>query len=295
MSHAEAFQYFSKIVYDHAGIALEPDKLYLVETRLASICRDEHCENITDLFKKWKAAPPVDYTRKVVEAMTTNETWWFRDGELFEALKTNVWPKLMARAPSNINKTISMWCAASSTGQEIYSLRMTWETFVAAHPGWKLRILATDIDNQALARAREGKYSQLEVGRGVPAMTLISSFEQVGADWKIHDRYKQDIEWRQVNLMNGIPEFRAFDIVLCRNVMIYFDLGGKKRVLGHIRNALRDDGALFLGGSESLYAVTDTWERVGIGKTFGYGTAATRALLETKTATPASALLTTNK
>lgn len=267
MKHAAAFAYFADIIKRGSGITLGEDKLYLVETRLADMCREKSCKDISELHRKLGAIPSRDDTRQIIEAITTNETWWFRDNELFVALKTLIWPALLKRGISQIR----MWCAASSTGQEPYTLKMTWEAAPLVNTKATLHLTGTDIDTKALQRCKEGIYSQLEIGRGLPTMELISHFDQHEGKWKIKENLKRNIEWKQLNLMEGPPAVGMYDIVLCRNVLIYFDAEGKERVLSNIARAMKPEGLLFVGGSESLFNVNTPLQRATIGKVFCYG------------------------
>lgn len=266
MKHAAAFKFFADLIKQKSGITLREDKLYLVETRLADICRQESCADITELHRKIGSTPPRKMVTDIVESITTNETWWFRDGDLFNTLKSTLWP---AYAKKNLG-TVNMWCAASSTGQEPYTLRMTWESSPLKTSN-RLKMMCTDIDNKALARCKEGVYSQLEIGRGLPTMELISFFDQSEDKWKVKPVLQQDIEWRQLNLMDGPPMRNFYDIVLCRNVLIYFDPEGKNKVVEHIMQSLKPEGLLFLGGSESLFSPPAGVVRTRIGKLFAYG------------------------
>lgn len=271
MAHTTAFRNFSRIILERAGLHIDKDKLYLLETRLSSLCREEGVKDITELNNKLQGRIDEDKIRRIVESMTTNETWWFRDPQMFECLKNQIWPGIIRGQKGDVFKEVRMWSLPCSTGQEPYSLRLAWEDMGAQkQQGFRLKITGSDIDTQALERAKAGKYTQLEVGRGLPAMNLITSFDQVEDRWVLKSEYKRDITWQQANIMNPPLRRNFYDIVLCRNVLIYFNDEGKKKALGYIAQALKPTGILIVGGSESLYTMEHAFERVAIGRIFAY-------------------------
>jgi len=195
-----------------------------------------------------------------VEAMTTNETSFFRDFHPFEGLKKFVLPDLIARRAAE--RELTVWCAASSSGQEPYSLAMLIRENLPQLVSWRIRILATDLSSDVLARAREGRYSQLEVNRGLPASLLVKYFEKRGCDWYLRDDIRNMVDFQIVNLASAWPFLPPMDIVMLRNVLIYFGVETKKDILAKVRRVLRPDGYLFLGGSETTFSIDDSFERV---------------------------------
>jgi chemotaxis protein methyltransferase CheR len=202
----------------------------------------------------------VDLVR-IVEALTTNETSWFRDSAPFTALRQHVLPPLVsARGPA---ARLRIWSGACSTGQEPYSIAMTLTE--ALPPSMSFEILATDLSTEVLERARSGTYSQLEVNRGLPAPMLVRHMTRVGTDWKVGDDLRRTITFKQHNLLDPAPAGGPFDVIFLRNVLIYFDLPTKKAILGRLRQVLRPDGVLVLGAAETTIGVDDDWARVPVG------------------------------
>jgi chemotaxis protein methyltransferase CheR len=238
------------------GIILATDKGYLVESRLASVAACHGHRNVHSLVDALKSFPSEPLRRDVIEAMTTNETSFFRDGTPFEIMKNHVVPQLLAARQSS--KRIRIWCAAASTGQEPYSLAMMLLELGSKLAGWKIEILGTDIDTTALKKASEATYSKFEIQRGLPVAYLIKYFEQAGPEiWRLKPAVRSMITFRQLNLLDGRAAAGTFDIVFCRNVLIYFDLPTKAAILGNLSSQLADDGYLFLGGAETVLGITD--------------------------------------
>jgi len=253
------FDFVSSLVLKRSGIVLEPEKSYLVESRLLPVARHEGLSSIAELVSRMRASSLNGLHQKVVEAMTTNETSFFRDLNPFEALRKVVLPDLFQRCAAE--RRIQIWCGASSTGQEPYTIAMVLREYFAAHSDWKISIIATDLSTDVLARAREGRYSQLEVNRGLPAPLLVKYFQRQGTEWKIKDEVRKLVEFRQLNLLDSAWGIPAADIVFLRNVLIYFDVSTKKTILRKIRQVLRADGCLFLGGAETTMNLDDSFER----------------------------------
>ena len=207
----------------------------------------------------FRSEPNTGLHRVAVEAMTTNETSFFRDVTPFEALKKEVIPQLIARRAAE--KTLSIWCAASSTGQEPYSLAMLLREHFPVLNSWKLYLMASDISTEVLARARQGKFSQLEVNRGLPASMLVKYFHREGLEWQISDQLRRQIEFREINLAKEWPYIPMLDLVLMRNVLIYFDIKTKKEILEKTRRRLKPDGVLFLGTAETTLNLDDSFVR----------------------------------
>lgn len=262
------FHYISKLVRDHAAIVIEPGKEYLIESRLQPLVRERGHGSIADLVADLQRAPHAPLRDEVVEAMTTNETSFFRDSAPFQALSEHVLPELMRERATE--RSLSIWSAACSSGQEPYSIAMTVKDALAGSPGWRVRLLATDLSQQMLTRTREGCYSQLEVNRGLPAPALVRHFRRDGLSWRINDDLRQMIDTRALNLAEQWPALPPMDMVFLRNVLIYFDIEVKRQILARVRRVLRPDGYLFLGGAETTLNLDDSFERLQIGRATAY-------------------------
>ncbi len=260
------FEIVRTLVRGEAGIVLEQGKEYLVEARLTPLARREGYPGAAELIGALGRLKGPLHT-KVVEAMTTNETIFFRDVEPFEVLRKEVLPALMDARRAT--RRLQIWCGASSTGQEPYSIAMTLLD-VPELASWSVDILATDISTDVLARARGGLYSQLEVNRGLPAAHLVKYFEKKGLEWQISDRIRSMVRFEFLNLMRPLPPMTAPDIVFLRNVLIYFDTADKSAILSRIRAAMRPDGYLFLGAAETTRNLDDRFERLPYSKTGCY-------------------------
>ena len=265
---AADFGYVRDLVRQRAAIVIEPGKEYLVEARLAGVARDEGFGSLELLVAELKAKPMNGLHRKVVDAMTTNETTFFRDVHPFEALRRQILPELItARAAQ---RQLSIWCAGCSTGQEPYTIAMLLREHFPALAGWTVRILATDLSQDVLVRARAGRFTQLEVNRGLPASYMVKHFRKEGMEWQIAEPLRQMVEFRELNLIEAWPGVPVVDLVFMRNVLIYFDVATKRTILGRIRRVLRPDGYLFLGGAETTMNLDDSYRRVALGKAVCY-------------------------
>jgi chemotaxis protein methyltransferase CheR len=253
------FNYIRHLVLTHSAIVLEEDKGYLVESRLSPLARREGFASLSLLVQKLQAEPVHGLHHRAVEAMTTNETSFFRDFHPFEGLKKFVLPDLIARRATE--RELSIWCAASSSGQEPYSIAMLVRENFPQLASWKVRILATDLSTEILARAREGRYSQLEVNRGLPASMLVKYFQKRGCDWYLRDEIRNMVDYQIVNLASAWPALPPMDIVMIRNVLIYFGMETKKGILAKARRVLKPDGYFFLGGAETTFSIDDSFER----------------------------------
>jgi len=253
------FSFVSDLVYRQSGIVLEAGKEYLVDARLTAVIRQLGVESIESLVKKLRAPGSELLARSVVEAMTTNETSFFRDVKPFQTLKAEVIPDLIKRR--SVSRSLSIWCAASSSGQEPYTIAMTLCEAFPELASWRLNFVATDLSKQMVERARAGKFSQIEVNRGLPAMMLVKYFKKVGTDWEISEKLRKMIEFRELNLLQAWPNLESLDIVFIRNVLIYFDMATKKQILGRIRRSMKPDGYMFLGGAETPLNLDDAFER----------------------------------
>lgn len=262
------FAFLQTLVRERSAIVLDPGKEYLAESRLAPIARSAGLPGIGELVTKLRTDPRGTLTDKVIEAMTTNETSFFRDVHPFEALRLNILPDLI-KARAN-ERTLNLWCAASSSGQEPYTIAMLIRENFPALIEWRIRFIATDISQEMLRRSRDGIYSQLEVNRGLPAKYLVKYFEKRGSDWQIKADLRSMIEFKELNLIKPWPAMPPLDVVFIRNVLIYFDLPTKRAILGNIRKVLRPDGYLFLGGAETTLSLDESFKRAQVGPTWCY-------------------------
>lgn len=256
---AEAFEFIRTMVREHSGIVLDPGKEYLVETRLQTVVRRQKMAGIDRLVEHLRAAPFSDVHRLVVEAMTTNETSFFRDEAFFEALRQGVFPWLIERRRST--RELSLWCAASSSGQEPYSVLMLLREHFPELVGWRIRFLCTDLSQEMVARTKCGVYSQHEVNRGLPARLLVKYFERSGLEWQAKKELRDMLEVREFNLVLPWPQLPQVDIVFVRNVLIYFDLDTKKHILARIKQLIRPDGVVFLGAAETTFNIDVEFRR----------------------------------
>ncbi len=253
------FDYLRKLMRDHTSIVLDSGKEYIAESRLATLVSQEGFRSVEELIQRLRSNTFNGLHRRVVNAMTNNETWWFRDLVPYQAFQKVIIPYLLANRAAE--KTIRIWSAACSTGQEPYSIAMLLHQNFPELYSWKVQILATDISHNVLDRAQAGRYSQLEINRGLPVTMLTRYFQQEGLEWVICDDIKKRIEFRQLNLSE--PQwFPPHDVIFIRNVLIYFDVPTKKEILGRIRRQLRPDGFMLLGGAETTLNLDDNFERV---------------------------------
>jgi len=254
------FEFVQDLVRVKSGIVLEPGKEYLVESRLLPLARKEGFASISDLVAGLRRGPVNGLHYRVVEAMTTNETTFFRDYKPFELLRTKVLPELVSRRGST--RSFSLWCAASSSGQEPYSIAMLLREHFGFLSTWRVDLIASDISREMLARTRQGRYSQLEVNRGLPAAYLVKYFRKEGTDWQVRDELRQMLSLREINLADPWPAMPQLDIIFMRNVLIYFSVESKKEILAKARRLLKPDGYLFLGGAETTLNLDDNYEAV---------------------------------
>lgn len=243
------FEFLSKYIVDNSAIVVSKDKEYLIESRLSPVCRRHGLAGISDLVQKLRLERFGPLGSDVVEAMTTNETYFFRDVKPFDGLKKEVLPELIARNASS--KTLRIWCAASSSGQEPYSIAMVIRDSFPQLASWNVKIVCTDLSKAMVARTSEGIYSQLEVNRGLPAPMLIKYFEKRGDQWYIKPQLKELVTASEMNLAKPWPSLGRFDLVFMRNVLIYFDVPTKQRIFDSLAKVMTSGAYLFLGGSES--------------------------------------------
>jgi len=254
------YEYLQKLLKARSGLVLSADKHYLVESRLLPVARKAGLFNLTGLVAKLRAPGSEPLIVEVVEAMTTNESFFFRDKRPFEQFRDTIIPSLLAaRAPS---RRIRVWCAACSTGQEPYSLAIALKEMGKDLRGWHIEIIATDISTEVLEKAKSGIYSQFEVQRGLPALMLIKYFSQMGETWQIAPELRSMVKFMPLNLLNDFSRLGRFDLVLCRNVLIYFDQTTKIRVLERIADVTERDGFLVLGGAETVVGLTDRFKPI---------------------------------
>ncbi len=252
------FDYLCTFIRARSGLALTPEPRYLLESRLQPLGRTRGFETLEALVRALRAGGDADLERAVVEAMTTNETFFFRDKTPFDTLRNDVLPRLLeARASTRM---LRIWCAAASTGQEPYSLAMMLDQMGERLAGWRIEILATDLSTQALERARAGLYSQFEVQRGLPVQLLLRYFTQAGDQWQIAPELRGRITFRPFNLMRDFAPLGTFDVVFCRNVLLYFDMAMKADILARIGRQIAPDGCLFLGAAETVIGLGEEVE-----------------------------------
>jgi len=265
---AESIRYVRELVLKRSAIVVEPGKEYLVESRLGPLAKQEGLGGIDALVCRVKIDEGGPLARRVVEAMTTNETSFFRDVHPWETLKKGILPHLLAARAST--RTLRVWCAAASTGQEPYTIAMVIRENLPQIASWKVEIVATDINATVLERAREGVYKQLEVNRGLPAAMLVKYFERSGTEWRVKPEIRSMVSFRELNLIGRTPLPTANDVVFIRNVLIYFDIATKREILLRARDVLAPDGYLLLGGAETTVNVVDTFENERVGNTILY-------------------------
>jgi len=256
--------YLRDLIVKEVGIVLDEGKDYLIESRLGPIARREGLTDIDGLATALRAGKSAELKRSVMDAMTTNETTFLRDVAPFEVLEQSVLPKLIEARRSK--RKLRIWYAASSYGQEPYSVSMILHDQFPELRTWQIEQLGTDICRNALTRARSGRYSQLEVNRGLPAKLLVKHFKKDGQDWQLSDTIRGMVKFEELNLINPWPPLGTFDIVFIRNVLIYFDVETKRQIFGRIHNLLAPDGFLFLGAAESTLNIDDRFVRSENGK-----------------------------
>ena len=252
------FDLLSGLLLERSGLSLTKDKMYLLETRLGPVARKNGHGGLDELVEALRNKPDEPLIRDITEAMTTNESFFFRDVKPFEIFEKHVMPRMLeARAAT---KSLRIWCAAASTGQEPYSIAMVLKEMGAKLAGWRIEILGTDLSSSVLEKAKVGLYSQFEVQRGLPIQMLVKYFEQHGEMWQIDSALRAMVEFRENNLLKDLGSLGAFDIIFCRNVLIYFERDTKERVLERLSRLMPNDGALFLGGAETVLGISDRFK-----------------------------------
>jgi chemotaxis protein methyltransferase CheR len=284
------YEYLRKLLKDHSGLDLSADKQYLIESRLLPLARKAGLADIAELVQKLKGGSSV-FIGQVVEAMTTNETFFFRDKVPFDHFRESIMPE-MIKARAN-RKSIRIWCAAGSTGQEPYSLAMCVREMSAALSGWRVEIVATDISQEVLEKSKAGIYSQFEVQRGLPIQMLVKHFKQNGELWHINPEIRAMVQHKQLNLLHDFSQLGVFDIIFCRNVLIYFDQETKINIFRRLAKVMEPDGFLVLGAAETVVGLTDAFkpfpDRRGLYRPSGAAAVAAKAGAPTFLKVPATA------
>jgi chemotaxis protein methyltransferase CheR len=253
------YEYLSNFLLGTSGLSLGSGKEYLIESRLIPLAQTLELEGIEQLIGVLRKGTDPRLESAVTEAMTTNETLFYRDKQPFEELRKTILPALMEERRDS--KSIRIWCAAASTGQEPYTINMVLREHFPELYNWNVEIVATDIDTAVLNRAQAGVYSQFEVQRGLPVQMLMKNFEQCESGWKVNDNIKEGIQWRQLNLLNNFSILGKFDVIFCRNVLIYFQNETKKDILDRLAERTQRDGYLFLGAAETVLGISEAYTR----------------------------------
>lgn len=254
------FEIMANLLKERSGLVLSQDKAYLLESRLSSVARKWDFSGFDKLSGALRVGGNEQLVRDVTEAMTTNESFFFRDTKPFDQFREIVLPQMMATRGSN--RSFKIWCAACSSGQEPYSLAMILKEKSAALAGWNIEILATDLSEEILGKATKGEYTQFEVQRGLPVTLLVKYFTQNGERWQIKPEIQRMVRFKPFNLLDNPVTLGKFDVVFCRNVLIYFDQETKAKVLDGIAKLLPDDGFLFLGGAETILGLTEKFKLI---------------------------------
>lgn len=257
------FEFIRQFIKTEAAIVLEPGKEYLVESRLMPIAVEEGLVSLDMLVKEMKFKPSERLKLKVIDALTINETLFFRDIHPFEVLKNELLPIILSNKKQE--KKLNIWCAAASSGQEPYTIAMILKEQGANLKGWEINFIASDISNKMIERAKEGIYNQLEVNRGLPMPYLLKYFQKVGSNWQINKELRDMVKFQKINLMNSwlLP---SMDLVFMRNVLIYFNVDTKKEIFERIEKTLAPNGYFFLGGSETTLGINNRFERIGLNR-----------------------------
>jgi chemotaxis protein methyltransferase CheR len=262
----ENYRFLQEHVYSNVGIVLEDNKHYLFESRLAPIVRQLSLGSINDLCALLHSRSNPEIGQQVVEAMTTNETYFFRDPAQYDAIRTVLLPQL--KQDRGDTRKLRFWSAASSTGQEAYSLAML--LLDEGLKDWNIELLGTDFCSKVVKRARAGIYQQIEVNRGLPTPLLLKHFRRAGLDWQLNETVRRMAHFETIDLRNSMRALGPFDLVFCRNVMIYFDNETKRRIMKELHSTLFRGGWLLLGGTETAFGLDDWYDRRTIGNTTVY-------------------------
>ena len=255
---SEEIKLITKYIYEISGIYLDESKKYLLETRLNAIAEEQGASNFQDFLRKAKADASKSIERKIIDAISTNETLFFRDTGPFQLLQHKIFPELIdARSSKNpqLKTNLKIWSAASSTGQELYSVAIVLQELLGDMSKYAVKLLGTDISDAAVAQASSGKFNKFEIERGLARDKLTKYFTVAGQTWKINDQIRAMVNFRKFNLMTPFSGLGKFDIVLCRNVAIYFTLEDRKKLFNKIADVLEPDGYLIIGSTESLTGI----------------------------------------
>jgi chemotaxis protein methyltransferase CheR len=254
------FEFLSQLINRRSGLVLTEDKAYLLESRLMPVARKRGMKGLEDLISTIRTSKEEGLLREVTEAMTTNESFFFRDIKPFDTFRDVILPDLLKNRAAE--KSFRIWSAAASSGQEPYSLAMVMKEQAAKLAGWSYEMVATDISTEMLSKAEKGIYSQFEVQRGLPIQLLLKYFKKANDAWEIDSSLRDMVTFKEFNLLNDPNALGAFDVVFCRNVLIYFDQPTKTRILDWISRMIPADGRLFLGGAETVLGITDKFKPV---------------------------------
>lgn len=256
------FDYLRKFLRDRSGLFLAIEKQYLAESRLLPLARRNGMSTLDELIERLRNRTPTPLATQVIEAMTTNETFFFRDKIPFDHFRDTIMPGLIAARARE--KRIRIWCTAASTGQEPYSLAMVLKSMGSAIAAYRIDIVATDLSSDVLEKAKAGIYSQFEVQRGLPVQTLVKFFDQVGENWQLAPELRSMVQFRPLNLLNDFSALGTFDVVFCRNVLIYFDQENKIALLNRIARQMPGDGFLVLGAAETVIGLKPLADKRGL-------------------------------
>jgi chemotaxis protein methyltransferase CheR len=256
------------LVFEQAAIQLEPGREYVVESRVNALAKREGIADADAFTNQLRSAPRGPLLRKLLDAMTTNETSFFRDLHPFESLRESIIPELLKARRSE--GRLHIWCGAASSGQEPYSVLMLLNEHFPEIANWDFKFLATDLSFQILNKARLGRYTQFEVNRGLPASLLVKYFTRQNGEWEVAPKLRRQVEFRELNLIQDWPTMPQMDLVMLRNVLIYFEPAVKRQILERIRRVLRPGGYLILGGTETTFGIDHGFERVVVGRTTVY-------------------------
>ncbi|MDA1100697.1 MAG: protein-glutamate O-methyltransferase [Proteobacteria bacterium] len=254
------FALLAGILKERSGLSIGPEKIYLLESRLNPVARKNNLAGLDELVAQVRLKRPGSLLSDITEAMTTNESFFFRDSKPFETFQHGILPKLLEDRAAK--KSLRIWSAACSTGQEAYSLAMILREMAPKLAGWRMEIVGTDISQEVLEKAKVGIYSQFEVQRGLPVKLLIKYFTQVNDLWQIDSSIRAMVSYKEFNLLKDMKSLGSFDIIFCRNVLIYFDQPTKTKVLAAMSGILAKDGCLFMGAAETVLGISDVFKAV---------------------------------